>query len=109
HGIAVYTQTIAALEGADNQLEVIRFKDGSHIARRGLFVVSSQRQVPLIHTLGLTLNEEGYVEVDAQQRATDAPMLWAAGDLTSRMQQVLEAAAQGGRAGACINMALTMP
>lgn len=100
--IPLYTQEIAALEGAGHELERIILKDGSSLARQGLFIKPKQRQVALVRTLGLELNEHGFVQVDAQQ-LTSAPRLWAAGDLTSGFQQVLEAAAQGARAAVALH------
>ena len=105
--IPVYTQPIAALEGEAPALSHVRFKDGTAVARQALFVVSGQRQVSLVTGLDLAQNEMGYVIVDEMMR-TNAPMLWAAGDVTSRMQQVIESAAQGLKAGAMINATLTL-
>lgn len=105
--IPVRTEPIAALEGPAPALEAIRFADGSRLARRGLFVAAPQRQVPLVAGLGLELGPDGYVVVDPMGK-TSLPMLWAAGDVTSRMQQVVLAAAQGGVAGAVINGTLTL-
>lgn len=96
---------IASLEGPGRNLEAIKLVDGKTIQRRGLFVTTAQRQVPLVEQLGLDLNDEGYVQTD-EFGATSHPRLWAAGDLTSRYQQVLEAAAKGARAAIGIHMAL---
>jgi thioredoxin reductase len=106
YNIPLYTSPIRRLEGAGTSLEVIRLEDGTALKRQGLFVAAEQSLPPLITSLGLELNG-GYIRVDAMQK-TSLPMLWAAGDCTSRMQQVLEAAAQGGRAGAIINATLTL-
>jgi thioredoxin reductase len=105
--IPIYEQEIARLEGPAPHLERVVFKDGGAVARKGLFVVAPQRQVGLVQRLGAALDEQGYVKVDAQLHAS-LPMLWAAGDLTSRMQQVGWAAAQGGLAGAMIAATLIM-
>lgn len=106
-GVPVYDAPIATLKGPGDRLASIELADGTALAREGLFVAAPQRQVPLVETLGLDLTEQGYVRVDPVG-ATSLPMLWAAGDLTSRLQQVLEAAAQGGRAGAMMNAVLTL-
>ncbi len=105
--IPVYTAPVAALEGPGDQLDTIRLADGRALERRGLFVITSQRQVPVVASLGLAVDPMGYVQVDMHQR-TSLPMLWAAGDLTSRLQQVVESAAQGLRAGALITATLNM-
>jgi len=100
--VPTYTQKLAALEGAGLALERIVFDDGSSVARRGLFIKPQQRQVALVQALELELDEHGFVKVDPQQR-TSAPRLWAAGDLTTGFQQVIEAAAQGARAATSIH------
>ncbi len=105
--VPVRTDKIAALEGPAPALTAIRFADGSRLAREGLFVAAPQRQVPLVAGLGVALDEQGYVVVDPMGM-TSLPMLWAAGDLTSRMQQVVIAAAKGGMAAAVINGTLTV-
>ena len=106
-GVAVFDAQVRALEGPGRELAQIHLEDGTTLERRGLFVAAEQSQVPLVRSLGLTLTDDGYVEADPDG-ATSIPMVWAAGDLTSRRQQVLEAAAQGARAATMINAALTM-
>ena len=96
---------IASLEGEGRTLQAIKLIDGQIIERQGLFVTTSQHQVPLVTPLKLELDDEGYLQTD-ELGATSQPMLWAAGDLTSRYQQVLEAAAKGARAAIGIHMAL---
>lgn len=106
-GVDVRTETVAALHGEGRELAAIEFADGSMLTRRALFSVTDQRQVSLVEELGLELSPQGSVVVDMQM-ATSVPGVWAAGDMTSRMQQVVEAAAQGFRAGAMIHATLTV-
>ncbi|TXD39294.1 NAD(P)/FAD-dependent oxidoreductase [Lujinxingia vulgaris] len=108
--IPFYTSPIVDLEGEDGALKTIVLENGTRVARSAMFVKLGQRHHELIHTLKLPLKGERleFVEVDPMQR-TPLPMLWAAGDITSGFQQVLEAAAQGARAAASIIMTLTMP
>jgi thioredoxin reductase len=105
--IPIYTQHVTRLSGPGRSLDTIHLADGTSLTRRGIFAGVTQRQVPLVASLGLDTDEHGYIRVDLQQR-TSLPMLWAAGDLTSRLQQVIEAAAQGNRAGALIHATLTL-
>lgn len=63
--------------------------------------------MPFVEELQLRLTDEGYVEVDPFG-ATSLPGIWAAGDLTTRAQQVVDAAAQGARAAVTINASLTL-
>jgi thioredoxin reductase len=105
HGLAIRTAPIAALEARNSLLHAIRFDDGTRLTRHALFVVPAPRLPTLVAGLGLALDERGFVRVD-EDGATSAPALWAAGDLTSRRHQVIEAAAQGLRAAMSINRAL---
>lgn len=105
--IPLDTRPIAALEAEGSKLQAIVLDDGERLARLGLFVQATQRQTPLVTSLGLELSEAGFVVVDAQQR-TSLPMLWAAGDMTTQMQQIVAAAAQGATAGAMIQATLLM-
>lgn len=107
-GIPYYEQPVVAFEGQGSELGALRFADGTHLARRGLFTIPNQRQVPLVAGLNLATDEAGFVKVDLFQR-TSMPQLWAAGDLSARMQQVGEAAAQGGRAAGAMVHSLNVP
>jgi thioredoxin reductase len=107
HGIEVRTAPIAELEARDGALDAIRFDDGTRLARHALFVQATPRLPGLVADLGLDLDEQGFVRVDGDG-ATSAPGLWAAGDLTSRRHQVVEAAAQGLRAATAINRHLVL-
>ena len=106
-GVPVDSRRVTALTGEGRSLEAIHFDDGTTLARSALFVATAQRQVPIVERLGLERTEQGYVRIDMMMQ-TSLPMLWAAGDLTSRLQQVIEAAAQGFRAGAMIQAKLTI-
>ncbi|MEM1203738.1 MAG: NAD(P)/FAD-dependent oxidoreductase [Acidobacteriota bacterium] len=106
-GIPVATPRVERLSGPGSSLRTILLADGTPLEREGLFVIADQRQCDLVTDLDLQLDEGGYVVVDGRG-ATDRPMLWAAGDLTTPAQQVVDAAAQGARAGATMVAALTV-
>jgi thioredoxin reductase len=61
----------------------------------------------LVRQLGLALDEQGFVRVDAH-KATSVPGIHAAGDLTTMLQGALVAAAEGAMAGCMMNHGLTM-
>ncbi|HSA49183.1 MAG TPA: NAD(P)/FAD-dependent oxidoreductase [Yinghuangia sp.] len=87
-------------------LHTVELDDGRTLARQTLLWHLTQRQVPLIgrlvESLGLAVDEGGFVTVDAS-RATNVPGLYAAGDLTVPMgQNALDATATGGAAAAAI-------
>ncbi|MEO1269474.1 MAG: NAD(P)/FAD-dependent oxidoreductase [Myxococcota bacterium] len=106
-GIPTFHSPIVRLEGDGGELDRVVLEGGEAIERRGLFVAPRQRQVSLIETIGLELDDNGYVVTDPFGE-TSRPGIWAAGDLTSRYQQVVEAAAQGARAAVMINASLTV-
>jgi thioredoxin reductase len=55
--------------------------------------------------LGCALTEEGYIQVDAQQR-TSVPGIYACGDGTTRLRTVANAVATGTTAGMMLNKEL---
>lgn len=99
--VPIYEAKVEALEGPGRELARIRLADGTVLERQGLFVKPDQHQTALVQALGVDLDDAGYVAVD-MFGATSVPGVWAAGDLTTGMQQVVEAAAQGARAGAML-------
>ncbi|MFC4101881.1 NAD(P)/FAD-dependent oxidoreductase [Paenibacillus xanthanilyticus] len=107
-GISVYTKPIARYEGRDGQLEAIRFKDGTSIARDGGFVTPRFAQKSDFgEQLGCELNAFGAIVTDAFGR-TSARGVYAAGDssVVSPSQLVI-AAAEGSRAAMGVNADLT--
>ncbi|MEQ9365594.1 MAG: NAD(P)/FAD-dependent oxidoreductase, partial [Leptospirales bacterium] len=98
---------LEASGGNGDHLKAIALADGTRIEREVLFIRSEQRQTDLIQTLGLNLTEAGYVAIDAAMQ-TSVPGIYAAGDLTTPMQQALAGAADGARAAAMINHRLNL-
>ena len=72
-----------------------------------LFSHPPQYQVPLVTSLGLAL-EDGMVKVEPMSRETSVPGIFAAGDLTTRAQGAMFAAAAGTQAATAINLELTI-
>jgi thioredoxin reductase len=72
-----------------------------------LFAHPPQRQVDLVRALDLALDEHGYVKADPMTRETSVSGIYAGGDLSSRMQGAIFAAAVGTQAATTINMELT--
>ncbi|MCP3104117.1 NAD(P)/FAD-dependent oxidoreductase [Myxococcus sp. K15C18031901] len=92
-------------------LEAVELEDGTRVAREFLFIHPPQKQVSLVEslvqTMGLALDEMGFVRVDAFQQ-TSVPGLYAAGDLTTRLQGALVAAAAGAMSAYRMNHELNM-
>ncbi len=113
-GMPIEERPIAALAAHEadrgssaGELSGIRLADGTTVARRVLFAHPRQHQVRLVTQLAVSLDEDGYVQVDGDAMTSIAGV-HAAGDLTTPMQSATLAAAAGARAAASINRALTI-
>lgn len=105
-GIRLETAAIARLVSRDGKLEGVELKTGTIVACEALFAHPPQRQVELVRALGVDLDEQGYVRVDPARRETSVPGIYAAGDLASRQQAAIFAAAAGTQAAAMLNLEL---
>jgi thioredoxin reductase len=107
-GIRLVTAPVARLVANGDHLDAVELADGSTVPRDVLFAQPPQRQVVLVRTLGVDLDDDGYVKVDAMKLETSIPGIHAAGDLTTRGQGAILAAALGTRAAAAINVDVMM-
>jgi thioredoxin reductase len=105
-GIRIVTAPVARLVGTE-ALTAIELADGSTVSCDALFAHPPQRQVDLVRALDLALDEHGYVKADPMTRETSVSGIYAGGDLSSRMQGAIFAAAVGTQAATTINMELT--
>jgi thioredoxin reductase len=106
-GIRLEERPLARLVRAGEGLAGIELIDGTRVPCEELFAHPPQRQVDLVLALGVALDDDGYVQVDPMKRETSIPGIYASGDLTTRMQGALFAAAAGTQAAAFINVELT--
>lgn len=104
--IAIAAVPVLRLVARDGQLTAVELADGSAIACEALFVQPPQRQVALVESLGLVV-EDGYLKVDPMTRETSRPGIYASGDLTTRMQSAIIAAASGMQSAAMLNTELS--
>lgn len=105
-GITLMETPLSALEHDDGRLRTIRFQDGSALDVPVLYAKLPTRQAsPLPKNLGCALDEQGFVITDEFQK-TNIPGVYAAGDMTTPMRALANAIAQGGKAGAMLNMEL---
>lgn len=107
-GIQLDTRPIARLHAQGGQLEELELADGARVPCEVLFVHPAQQQVALVRALGVALDADGFVQVDAMSRQTSLAGVYAAGDLCTRMQGAVLAAAQGVQAAAMLNHELTL-
>lgn len=107
-GVGIVGEPVVGFEGESTKLRSIDLADGGRVPCDVLFAHPPQRQVPLVSGLGLVLDAEGFVVADAMTRQTSIPGMYAAGDLTTRMQAAIAAAATGTQAAAMINVDLSL-
>lgn len=107
-GVRLETAPIARLVMKDGALEAVELATGVRVARDVLFAHPPQRQVAVVGALGLALDAAGLVETDPMTRATSVPGIHAAGDLTTRLQGAIYAAAAGTQAAGAVNAELTL-
>lgn len=106
-GIRLETQPVTGLTGQGEKLETVRLADGTAVPCDALFMHPAQQQVELVRALGVALDDDGFVRVDPMTRETSRPGMYAAGDLATRMQGAILAAAAATQAATMINMELT--
>ncbi len=105
-GVALETEQVVRLQRRDHELTGIELASGRVVPCAALFAHPPQRQVDLIRALGPALDGEGLVQVDPMTRETSLPGVYAAGDLTTRAQGAIFAAATGAQAAGMINHGL---
>jgi thioredoxin reductase len=106
HGVPVYQQRIACLQGSDGMLQRIVFAGGQSVSRRAMFVHTEQRQrSELVARLGCRLTRDGCVKT-SRLGETTVRGLYVAGDASWDVQLVVVAAAEGAKAAYAINCAL---
>jgi thioredoxin reductase len=98
---------VTRLVGTEHQLEAVELAGGRRVACEALLMHPPQKQVGLVHALGVALDDEGFVRVDPMTRETSVAGIYAAGDLATRGQAAILAAAAGMQAAAVINAELT--
>ena len=107
-GVSVEPRRVVGLRTEGRALTHVQLEDGESIECRVLFAHPPQHQVEFVKSLELDLDDAGYVQVDPMTRETSRPGVYASGDLTSRAQGAIFAAATGTQAGAMINHELAL-
>jgi thioredoxin reductase len=106
-GIRIETEPVVRLVAREQHLEAVELSSGVRVPCEALFTHPPQRQVDLVRGLGADLDDDGFVQVDPMRRETSIPGVYASGDLTTRAQGAILAAADGVRAATMINVELT--
>lgn len=107
HNVPVREEKILRFEGTGGQLETIVFETGEKLVRKGVLIRPKQHlRSDLAEKLGCEITDSGFVKV-ADFNQTTVKGVYAAGDVTSPMQSISVAVAQGAlAAGLGINHSL---
>lgn len=105
-GVRVETAPVRRLIGRDRSLQAVELSTGNRVACDVLFAHPPQRQVDLVRSMGLILDDHGFVRVEAMKGETSIPGVFAAGDLTTRGQAAIFAASASVLAATMINFEL---
>lgn len=106
HQIKIVEGAFDHLEHQEGMLSAVVLQDGSRYEKDAMFArVPFQEHSGLPAVLGCALDEQGYIRVDDFKK-TSVPGVFAAGDNTTMMRSVVNAAAAGAMAGAMINKEL---
>lgn len=106
-GVKVVNKVIARLDGNEDNLEGVRFRDGTFLERKALFFSPGQFQrSPLAEKLGCDLCPvDGCIDC-GEDTVTSVPGVYAAGNCSRGIQLVVAAVAEGMQAAFAINNAL---
>lgn len=102
-GVRIVTEPLARLRGEGKALKAVELVTGDVVTCEALFAHPPQKHVKVVQSLQLALDAEGFVRVDAMTRETSIPGVYAAGDLTTRAQGAIFAAATGTHAAGMLN------
>ncbi len=105
--IRIESAAVTRLVGTGHQLEAVELAGGRRVPCEALLMHPPQQQVALVRALGVALDDEGFVKADPMTRETSIPGIYAAGDLATRGQAAILAAAAGLQAAAAINAEVT--
>lgn len=110
YGVQTVTTPIERLEGEGNQLQRVRFRDGTALECPALFFASTQcHSSNLAEELGCKLScvaSTGDIGVIQDDTRTCVPGVYVAGNVSTGLQLVIMAAAEGTLAAFNINQAL---
>lgn len=106
-GIRIEDRRVERLVAGHGKLAGVAVEGGEIVPCDVLYAHPPQRHVEIVAALGLGLDEHGCVQIHPMTRETSVPGIYAAGDLMTRMQGAILAAASGTAAAAMINHELT--
>ncbi|SHI60713.1 NAD(P)/FAD-dependent oxidoreductase [Aquimarina spongiae] len=106
NNIEVIEKKVLEIEHENRYVKNVIFTDRSTTSFEAVYAsVPFVQHSDIPASLGCTLNEQGYLEVDMMQKTT-VEGVFACGDNTTRMRSVANAVAAGNTTGAVVNMEL---
>ncbi len=106
NGVSIISYPVLHLEGNDDKLRYIHFKNGDKRRCDALFFVNGfEQQCNMAETFGCEMSVKGVVITNRHQQ-TNIEGLYVAGDADKDMHFVVVAAAEGAKAGVIINKEL---
>ena len=106
NNIEVVEKEVLEIEHENGYVKNVIFTDLSTTSFEAVYAsVPFAQHSDIPASLGCTLNEQGYLEVDMMQKTT-VEGVFACGDNTTRMRSVANAVAAGNTTGAVVNMEL---
>jgi len=106
HKFPIITEKIHEIEHQEGMLHAVLLADGTRYELDAIFArVPFHQHSDLARQLGCTHQENGLLQCD-EFGSTGVPNVYAAGDMTMLLQQVVLAAGSGLKAGAAINREL---
>ena len=105
-GVRIESAPVRRLIGQGRALEAVELSTGDRVPCDVHYAHPPQRQVDLVRSLGLDLDEHGFVGVEAMKGETSIPGIFGAGDLTTRGQTAIFAASASVLAATIINFEL---
>jgi thioredoxin reductase len=108
HGVHVFDSPIRSIKSTAGIVQEVILKDGTTVPSLGIFFkpeLTIGSDLP--QSIGCEISEEGTIVVDELTK-TNIPGVFSAGDMTTRMHQVVAAASMGAYAAAVINNELNI-
>jgi thioredoxin reductase len=107
-GVRLETAAITRLVADEGKLTAVQLAGQRSVACDVLFAQPPQHQPELVRSLGVVLDDDGFIKVDPMMRETSVRGVYASGDATTRMQAAVAAAASGMQAAASLNVDLAL-
>lgn len=108
HGVPIFDSPVGFINSIEGMVNEVILNDGTIIPAKGIFFkpeLTIGSYLP--QSIGCEITEEGTVVIDDFKK-TNISGVFSAGDMTSRMHQIIAAASMGAYAAAVINNELNM-